>query len=140
MKKALLFSVFLPLLSLSSFAQDLRKLNGPSFSKEEMAHYLAYKSRQQRTRAVIALLSGPAITAAGLAVMLKNEPLTKTGQNFGFITCSAGLITTISSVPLYFSSVHNRRKARLLLKNEPTGFSRLPKGGGLTALGIGVNL
>ncbi|MEI6947718.1 hypothetical protein V9K67_11035 [Paraflavisolibacter sp. H34] len=140
MKKVLLFPLCVLVLSSPSFAQDLRKVKGFAFTNEELAHYLHYKSRQQRTKAWVALVSGPAITATGLAVILKNQELSKSGQNFFFIAASAGLVTTISSVPLYISSVQNRKKARLLLKNEATTMVRPSRSFLLPAIGIGLSL
>lgn len=129
----LLLPILLIGLSFTSFCQDFKSNPGYKFSKEEMSEFLLHKSHQQKIKGRIALIGGPALTAAGI-LLFKREPSVVVGGNgwlevrnspsatIGSVIAAAGVITTLSSIPLFISSARNKREAKLLLKEESTSF------------------
>ena len=125
--------LFVLLLTLSGFAQNFKDRPGYRFSNEDLHDILVEKSRSQKTKAIVALATGPVLLGAGLYIAQKNGPtLSSSGgsisvreSNVGALGASIGVLglaTTISSIPLFISSSKAKKEAALLLKNESTGF------------------
>jgi hypothetical protein len=130
-KKSALVVTILILANLSSFSQDYKANPGPRFSSEDVYDILVFKSKQQKTKGFIALIGGPAITAAGIMVSRNLERSRFTGfpvssttakWDIGNYVAVLGVITTLSSVPLFLSSAKYKRAANLLLTNQGTTF------------------
>jgi|GEM_PF-6004436 len=129
------FSVVAALLiTLPCFAQSFKDRPGYRFSNEDMHDILMEKSRSQKTKAIVALATGPVLLGAGIYIAQKNGPtlsgsgggsFTVRENNVGVLGASIGVLglaTTISSIPLFISSSKAKKEATLLLKNESTGY------------------
>ena len=133
LSKTCLFLFVLFAFSFSSYAQDYKNNPGYRFSKEDMHDLLLDKSKSLKTKAVIALTAGPVLTGIGAYIASKNGPTinftgggyvtvrNSNGSVIGGSIGALGIITTLSSIPLFISSAKAKREAALILKNEPTG-------------------
>ena len=128
----LIFILAFVYISFPSFTQKQREQQGYKFSKEDENELLLYQSKQQKTKGIVALVSGPVITAVGLHIINKNHyaysngSSVTTGYNdgatIGYIISSTGILTTLSSLVLFGSSSKLKKRARLVLADEPVGF------------------
>ena len=121
------------LASFVSFGQNYKTNPGHRFTKEEMREFLLDKSKQQKTKAYVALIGGPVLTASGLLLFNREPSVVVAGNGWiqvrdspsgtaGSIIAAAGVITTLTSIPLFISSARSKREAQLLLKEESTSF------------------
>ncbi len=131
-----------------SYAQKNRDHQGYKFSKEEMHELLLYQSKQQKIKGIVALITGPVITIVGLHIINKNHYVSSNGSStttgygdgatIGYLISSAGILTTISSRVFFASSAKLKKRAMLVLANEPTGFMK--HNGNVQGIGIQISL
>ncbi|MGC4235283.1 MAG: hypothetical protein QM594_20095 [Niabella sp.] len=101
------------------------------------------KSKAQRTAAWIMLGGGTVVGVTGLVIGINNITLfggePNTESKIGGAMFVAGALSMVGSVPFFISSGANKRKARVLLKNENVkiGNKYLP-GSNYTAVSISI--
>jgi len=87
--------------------------------------FYSQKSRKQKTGAWVLLAGGTVLSVVGITTSLANmtlfsqpTPEEKRRGRFGNTLFVIGATTTLGSLPLFFASTKNKKKARLLVKNE----------------------
>ena len=132
--KTLFLFLLLSSYSLSGFTQNFKTQPGYRFSKEDMHEILLEKSKSQKTKAIIAVISGPVLTGFGAYIASKSRPSLSftgggyvtirksTGEIAGACIGAFGVITTLTSIPLFISSARAKREAALVLREETTSF------------------
>lgn len=138
MRKSFILLIIIVLFSFHSFGQKPEKRSGYKFSPQEEAELLQFRSKQQKIKGLVALASGPLITATG--IYIHNQSSNKTANDLGSIVTAAGIITTLSSIPFFISSGRLKRQAQILLKNESVSFYRVSNNSGLVCLSISISL
>jgi hypothetical protein len=132
--KSAILTFTLASLSFHSFAQDYKKNSGPRFSKEEMHKFLLVKSKNQRSKAIGAVVLGPILTGVGVYLSNK-DPFTISGGSgssisvresntaiIGKIIGTTGIITTLSSIPFFISAGKTKKEAMLVLPDESVSY------------------
>lgn len=115
----------------ASMAQKYKTRTGPDLSKEEMRHILLDKSKKQKTAAFVALASGPILTGVGIYLIKHSPDRVVVGPNYlyveenkngkiGAVIAATGILTTLSSIPLFISSGKAKREARLVFSDQST--------------------
>jgi len=116
-------------LSSSASAQNYKTQPGPHLSKEETSYILLDKSRKQKTKAIAALVAGPILTGAGIYLIKHSPDRVVAGPNYlyveenknariGAVIAATGVLTTLSSVPLFISAGRAKREAKLVLSDQ----------------------
>lgn len=117
------------------FGQDHESFLARQLSRQDRYEYFLDKSKKQKTQAIIAVTAGPVLTVIGAYIASKGGP-TITGSSGGYLTIgnndtkgvigtsigAFGVLTTLSSIPLFIASSKNKKQAALLLKDQPTSF------------------
>lgn len=136
------------LLGFSSLAQNRRSFES-YLSKEEMGELLLKRSKAGKRSGWITLGAGPLIVAVG-AHYIRKDPYTMSGNSAGGWTISEseshqvgsalvalGVGVTLCSPYFFIRAGQLKKKARLILSDESTGFVNHSKT--FTGLGIQIN-
>jgi hypothetical protein len=117
---SLVFVFLFTCASFSSFAQKRERL-GYKFSNEEIKEMLLYKSKQEKTKGIVALIAGPVMTAFGLHLIKKNHFVIINGSSMssgyndgatvGYIISTTGIVTSLSSIAFFISSGRLKKRA-----------------------------
>ncbi|HMR82310.1 MAG TPA: hypothetical protein PKE30_04230 [Niabella sp.] len=116
--------------------------SGNTVRSDDYEKYIK-KSKGQKTAAWIMLGGGTVMGVTGLVIGINNITLfggePNTESKIGGAMFFAGALSMVGSVPFFISSGVNKRKARVLLKNEHVkiGHKYLP-GSNYTAVSISI--
>ncbi|NTS39563.1 hypothetical protein HRG84_01480 [Flavisolibacter sp. BT320] len=145
--KSLLLLLPLFLLCSQAVAQREQAFAGQHLSKKDLGEFLLYKSKREKTKAIVTVVAGPVLTGIGIYLYKKpNEPLPvgpgmdekrSPTRVIGILMASLGITTTVCSIPLFVSAASLKREARLVLTEPPTAFGN--NGIPLPGLGLQVN-
>jgi hypothetical protein len=108
---------------------------GHRFSKEEMNEMLLYHAKKQKSKAIGALIIGPIVTAFGIYVSNKDPyTISQSGSSMtirenktvviGKVIGTTGILTTLTSIPLFILAGKAKREAKLVLSDQSTSFLR----------------
>jgi hypothetical protein len=109
--RTLLFLLLIACSTLPTFAQR-REQQGYKFSNEELKEMLLYKSKKQKTKGIVALITGPAIATFGVLLISNNQhPGYRDGFHAGHVISTAGILTTFSGFAYFSSAARLKRRA-----------------------------
>ena len=101
-------------------------------TKEDLHEFLLYKSRQEKTKAIVTAVVGPLLTGTGIYLYhLKNTVTLPDGslreknssaRVLGLLIGSLGVSTTICSIPLFISAAETKKQAKLVLTQQPAAW------------------
>jgi hypothetical protein len=149
LKRSVLLALCFIFFGLPSISQVYKNLPGHRFSKEEMSEMLLDHAKKQKSKAIGALIVGPILT--GLGVYLGNKDAYSISQSGGYITFrerqtvvigkvigTTGILTTLTSIPLFIFAGKAKREAKLILTEQSSSFlsSRIA----VPSLGIQVKI
>ncbi len=144
--KSLLLLLPLFLLCSQAVAQREQAFAGQHLSKKDLGEFLLYKSKREKTKAIVTVVAGPVLTGIGIYLYKKpNEPLPvgpgmdekrSPTRVIGILMASLGITTTVCSIPLFVSASSLKREARLVLTEPPTAF----RNNGIPLPGLGLQL
>ncbi|HJW18037.1 MAG TPA: hypothetical protein VJ499_12985 [Flavisolibacter sp.] len=108
---------------------------GHRFSKEEMNEMLLYHAKKQKSKAIGALIIGPIVTAFGIYVSNKDPyTISQSGNSMtirenktvviGKVIGTTGILTTLTSIPLFILAGKAKREAKLVLSDQSTSMLR----------------
>lgn len=114
-KHALIIAILL--LCQITLGQTLDSLasSAPEQTNQEMYNYLMAKHKKQNKAGLIMLGSGVAATAIGI-VLVHNSDWSDGDFTAGALLYTAGVLTTVSSIPVLIISGSNKRKAETYLE------------------------
>lgn len=132
MKPGKLLLLLIPffLLSSQAVAQREQAIAGQHLSKKDLSEFLLYKSKREKTKAIVTVVAGPVLTGIGIYLYKKpNEPLPvgpgmdekrSPTRVIGILLASLGITTTVCSIPLFVSASSLKREARIVITDPPT--------------------
>jgi hypothetical protein len=108
---------------------------GHRFSKEEMNEMLLYHAKKQKSKAIGALIVGPIVTGFGIYLSNKDPyTISQSGSSItirenktvviGKVIGTTGILTTLTSIPLFILAGKAKREAKLVLSDQSTSLLR----------------
>ena len=161
MKKVILILVLLISIHMGTKAQQVNQFTASveqnTFSKkmylqvnnvpDKDADFYFQRSKKQRTVGWVTLGAGIVLSGVGLLIASNSTGSTvdmygnyreDNNTTVGAVITIAGAVSGIVSIPFMIMASGNKHKARLMLKNQPTGFG-LPPNVNQNITGISMN-
>ena len=142
------FSILLLIFFINILEINAQIKPGASINSQTLPDYLLKKSKNQKTAAWILLGSGSAVAIAGSIIGTNavknsnpNDPfdIFPPGSLAGGAMILGGIAAIVASVPFFIASGKNKRKANLILQNEPQSFLRQLHKGKNYSVGVSFN-
>jgi hypothetical protein len=139
MKNSLLILPLFLLMAASVLAQEEVKPQGYQISSEDQYDNLMETSKRKKANAWISVAGG-----AGLSILGRNlytqQNVESPGATAAYAVSATGIVSTPVSILLFLSAAKDRREAKVLLKNEVTGFHLPPTDSWLPSYGVQLPL
>jgi uncharacterized membrane-anchored protein YitT (DUF2179 family) len=131
--KPFMLALILMLLCATAFAQNTKHHRTFRLSKEDMRDLLLERADKEKTKGIIALISGPVLTGVGVYIISKHASDSRgalpgafngSGTYAGSIGTAigvTGVLTTLLSIPLFMSASNAKKEARLIFTEQSTG-------------------
>lgn len=114
------FAVVTNFKTLKTAATTIYTLSDSPVVVKDYAYYM-HKSKDLRTAGLVTLGTGLVLSGIGLLV-IGGSGYNESNAGFGLAMMGLGAISGIISIPLMISGHVTRNKAKVLLKNQKTGF------------------
>ena len=145
MKKIFLLPVIFLMLNCKYLYSQTLKDSLAQLSKPELSEYYSQKAKNKKTAAFVLLgggvivgLIGATLGTSDIIYEISNNNSQNSNGGGGIFLFAIGTAAIVASIPLFISSLHNKRKANLILQNQPISFGNTQKD--MLSLGLSIPL